>query len=161
MENMQKNEIEMSASLNANSSIRSGMERSTHYRIEAFRDGQPLWTEEFDNLVVTAGLNDSLDKHFKGSSYSAAWYVGITAGTPNFQAADTMASHSGWTEVTSYDEAARRTLTLGTVSGGSVDQGRHQRHPLRRRGLFAEPFIDRQRCAERDYYPDSHCVITR
>lgn len=95
---------------------------STHYSIEC-RDafGNLKWTDEFDNLVVTAGLNDSLDKHFKGSSYTAAWYVGITAGTPTFAAGDTMSSHGGWTEVTAYDEAVRQTLTLGTVSAGSVD----------------------------------------
>lgn len=99
-----------------------GKRLSTHYLIECRgRDGRLKWVEEFDNLVVTAGLNDSLDKHFKGSSYTAAWYVGITAGTPTFAAGDTMSSHGGWTEVTAYDEAARPTLTLGSVSGGSVD----------------------------------------
>ncbi len=36
-------------------------------------------------------------------------------------AADTMSSHAGWTEVTAYDEATREALTLGTVSGQSVD----------------------------------------
>lgn len=80
-----------------------------------------LWADGFANLVTTAGKNDSLDKHFKGSGYTAAWYVGLTEGTPTFDAADTMASHSGWVEETSYDEAARQTLTLGSVSAGSVD----------------------------------------
>lgn len=96
---------------------------STHYRVEC-RDGQGVlkWVEEFDNLVVTAGLNDSLDKHLKGSGYTAAWYVGITDGTPEFNAADTMAGgHAGWTEVEAYDEATRQALTLGAVSAGSVD----------------------------------------
>ena len=61
---------------------------STHYRVECHdKDGNMKWVEEFDNLVVTAGLNDSLDKHFKGSTYTAAWYVGITAATPSFAAA--------------------------------------------------------------------------
>lgn len=82
---------------------------------------EPAWTVEFDNLVTTAGLNDSLDKHFKGSAYTAAWYVGLTTGTPSFAAADTSASHAGWTESTAYSEGARQTLTLGTVAAGSVD----------------------------------------
>ena len=80
-----------------------------------------LWSEAFDNLVVNAGLDDSLDKHLKGSSYTAAWYVGLTDGTPTPNAADTMSSHAGWTEVADYDEAARQTLTLGSVSSQSVD----------------------------------------
>lgn len=95
---------------------------STLYTIEAHdADGRLLWHDEVPNLVVTAGLNDSLDKHFKASGYTATWYVGLTGNTPTVAAADTMASHGGWTEVTAYSEGARQTLTLGTVSGGSVD----------------------------------------
>jgi len=95
---------------------------STHYHVVA-RDpqGNVKWTDDFDNLVVNAGLDDSLDKHLKGSSYTAAWYVGLTDGTPSFAAGDTQSSHAGWTEVTAYDEGARQTLTLGTVSSQSVD----------------------------------------
>ena len=80
-----------------------------------------LWEAVGHNLVVTAGLNDSLDKHFKGSSYTAAWYVGLVSGTPTVAAGDIMSSHAGWTEITAYDEANRQTLTLGSVSAGSVD----------------------------------------
>ena len=102
--------------------IQSSMVRSTLYEVVARdKDGNELWRESVPNLVTTAGLNDSLDKHFKGSSYTAAWYVGITDGSPTFAAGDTMSSHSGWTEVTAYDEANRQTLTLGSVSAGSVD----------------------------------------
>lgn len=79
------------------------------------------WTDSFPNLVVDVGLDDSLDKHLKGSSYTAAWYIGLTDGTPTVAAADTMGSHGGWTEVSDYDEANRVTLTLGAVSGESVD----------------------------------------
>ena len=85
------------------------------------RTGRIKWVDTIENLVPTGGLNDSLDKHLKGSAYTAAWYVGLTDGTPTPAAGDTMASHAGWSEVTDYDEAARPTLTLGTVSGGSVD----------------------------------------
>ncbi len=80
-----------------------------------------IWEDGFDNLVVNAGLDDSLDKHLKGSGYTAAWYVGLTDGTPTVAAGDTMASHAGWVEVTTYDEGVRQTLTLGAVSGQSVD----------------------------------------
>jgi len=93
----------------------------THYKIEAFRDGKLLWTEEFDNLVVDEGLDDSLDKHLLGSGYTAAWYVGLADASPSFAAGDDMSSHVGWVELTDYDEADRQTLTLGAVSGQSVD----------------------------------------
>ncbi|MBN1814703.1 MAG: hypothetical protein JXA14_22880 [Anaerolineae bacterium] len=80
-----------------------------------------IWEDDFENLVVNEGLDDSLDKHLKGSSYTAAWYMGLTDGTPSVAAGDTMASHAGWTEVTAYDEAVRQTVTFGSVSSQSVD----------------------------------------
>jgi hypothetical protein len=110
------------SALIAQNGISAGMKRETHYLIECFdQDGNLKWMDEFDNLVTTAGLNDSLTKHFKGSAYTAAWYVGLTTGTPVFNAADTSASHAGWTESTAYSESVRQTLTLGTASAGSID----------------------------------------
>lgn len=91
------------------------------YAFECFdRSGRLKWREVVDNLVTTAGLNDLLDKYLKGSTYTAAFYVGLK-GTGSAAAGDTMASHAGWAEVANYSNANRPTLTLGTVSGGSVD----------------------------------------
>jgi len=84
------------------------------------KNGKQKWVENIQNLVVTAGLNDILDKYFKGSTYTASHFVGLSAGTPTFAAADTMASHSGWTESAVYSEATRPAYTPGTVSAGSV-----------------------------------------
>lgn len=83
--------------------------------------GNLKWTEEVKNLVVNVGLDDILDKYYKGSTYTAAHYVGLLSGTPTIAAADTMASHAGWTEIVDYSESVRQTLTLGTVSSQSVD----------------------------------------
>lgn len=90
------------------------------YLIECFRDGKLLWAEEVHNTVVDEGLNDVLNKYLKGSSYTAAFYVGLK-GAGTIAAGDTMASHAGWTEVTGYSEGARPALTLGTVAAKSVD----------------------------------------
>ncbi|MGB0749062.1 MAG: hypothetical protein ACPGO3_09975 [Magnetospiraceae bacterium] len=91
------------------------------YRVECVgRDGALKWAEETPNIVVNEGLNDFLDKYYKGSGYTAAHYVGLKGtGTP--AAADTMASHASWSEVTPYSDAARQALTMGTVSDQSVD----------------------------------------
>ena len=106
----------------AKGGVRFGMRRSTIYRFEAYDpQGNLKWAEEFHNLVATTGLNDSLDKQFKASAYTAAWYVALTTGSPTFALGDTMSSHAGWTELTAYSESARQTLTLGTVASGSVD----------------------------------------
>lgn len=96
--------------------------RKTLFTVRCYdQAGNLKWEDHFHNLVVNAGLDDALDKHLKGSSYTAAWYVGLTDGTPTPAAADTMSSHAGWTEVVAYDEGTRQALTLGSVSGQSVD----------------------------------------
>jgi len=78
-------------------------------------NGQTKWREVADNLIVNVGLQDLLTKYLKGSSYTAAWYVGIkNAGTA--VAADTVASHGSWTENSGYTESVRQTLTLGTAT---------------------------------------------
>jgi hypothetical protein len=83
--------------------------------------GQPLWADNFHNIVVTTGLTDLIDKYFKGSTYTAAHYVGLTSSSPSVVAGDTMASHGGWTEVTAYSQANRVTPTWGTTTAGSLD----------------------------------------
>ena len=83
-------------------------------------DCKEKWRELNDNLIVTVGLNDLLDKYFKGSSYTAAWYIGLKS-TGTALAADTMSSHSSWAVNATYSESVRQTLTLGTPSAGSVD----------------------------------------
>lgn len=92
---------------------------SSVYRVECWRAGSLIWVEEVPNLVVNTGLNDLLDKYFKGSAYTAAHFVGLKA-TGSVAAGDTMASHAGWAELTDYDEAARPGYTPGSVSGQSV-----------------------------------------
>lgn len=92
------------------------------FLVECFdKNGNLKWKDTIKNLVVNEGLDDALDKYFKGSAYTAAHYVGLTDGTPTVAAADSMATHAGWTEVVAYDEAVRQTLTLGAVSSQSVD----------------------------------------
>lgn len=168
------------------------------YNVDCYdKDGNLKWSDVIENIVVNVGLNDVLDKYFKGSTYTAAHYSGlfnevstgsitnitqasaavvtsashglstgdrvrinnvagmteinglesvITVSDANtfsldsidssgftaygsggdwwedaIVAADTMSSHAGWTENTSYSEGARQTITLGTVASQSVD----------------------------------------
>lgn len=96
------------------------------YDFECYRNGRLLWREHIKNLVTNEGLNDWLSKYLKGSAYTAAWYVGLidAAGFSAIAAGDTAAQingSNGWAELSEYDEANRQALTLGTVSGQSVD----------------------------------------
>jgi hypothetical protein len=95
----------------------------THtYKFEAYDENENLkWQEEVPNLVVDEGLDDILDKYYKGSSYGASHFVGITGSSPSFASGDTMSTHGGWSEVTFYDEASRPSYDPGSVSSQSVD----------------------------------------
>jgi hypothetical protein len=79
-------------------------------------EGNLKWEASTPNLVVNVGLQDMNAKYFTGSSYTAAWYLGLYgAGASNTPAAaDTMSSHAGWTEVTAYSQATRPACTFGT-----------------------------------------------
>lgn len=84
-------------------------------------DGNMKWVDTIDNLVVDTGLNDMLSQWLKGSTYTAAFYVGLTGATPTIAAGNTMSSHAGWTDDATYSNATRPALTLGTVASKSVD----------------------------------------
>ena len=84
------------------------------------KDGNVKWTDVIENLVTNAGLDYLLDIGLSGGSQITSWYVGLTDGTPTPAAADTLASHSGWTEVTDYDEESRVAWVDGGVSNQSV-----------------------------------------
>lgn len=75
------------------------------------------WEDTVHNLVTNVGRNDVLDKYFKGSSYTAAWYLGLK-GTGTAAAGDTALSHAGWSEVTPYS-GNRPAITFGTTSSQS------------------------------------------
>lgn len=93
-----------------------------HYNVQCVgADGQVKWTDTIENLVVTVGKNDLLDKYFAGSAYTAAWYLGLVDGatTPTYAAGDTLASHAGWTESTAYSGSNRATVAWNAASAGS------------------------------------------
>jgi hypothetical protein len=82
------------------------------------KDGKLKWEVSTHNLVVNVGLQDMNTQYFKGSAYTAAWYIGLYgAGASNTPAAgDTMASHAGWTEIVPYSNATRPAATFGTAT---------------------------------------------
>ena len=82
------------------------------------KDGNIKWEEDNKNIIVTAGLNHILDTQFHATTQVTAWYIGLKgAGTP--VAADTMASHGSWAELTGY-AGNRKEWTEGAASAGSM-----------------------------------------
>lgn len=80
------------------------------------------WRDTIENVVTTVGKNNMLDNHLAGSSYTAAWFMGLISSvsyTSGPAAGDTMASHGGWTEDTNYAAATRPAPSFSAASGGS------------------------------------------
>lgn len=72
-------------------------------------DGAVKWVEEMENIIVNAGLTYLIGVALLTTTQIAlsSWFCGLTTGTPTFAAADTMASHAGWTEYQGYSQGAR------------------------------------------------------
>jgi hypothetical protein len=87
------------------------------FTIQCFdKDGILKWEDTTHNLVVNVGLKEMNEQFFKGSNYTATWYLGLygAAASNDPAAGDTMASHVGWTEVTAYSETTRPAAVFGT-----------------------------------------------
>jgi len=81
-------------------------------------DGQVKWTDTFHNLVMNVGVQDMNTQYFKGSIYTATPFLGLVTGPGSgttFAAADTLASHAGWTESVAYS-GSRKAVTFGTAT---------------------------------------------
>jgi hypothetical protein len=82
------------------------------------KDGNLKWEDQMHNLVVNEGLQNMNTQYFKGSTYTAAFFLGLITGPGSgttYAAADTLASHAGWTEYTDYS-GDRKAVTFGTAT---------------------------------------------
>lgn len=89
------------------------------------KDGNLKWTAESKNLVVNVGLQYMAGTSLDGSTARiTTWYIGLYgAGASSTPAAsDTMSSHAGWTENTTYSNATRpaATFAVATTANPSV-----------------------------------------
>ena len=93
-----------------------------HYHVVCHdADGNLKWEEKFPNLVNAVGKQLMLDTLLSGSSYTTVGpFLGLISGaSPTFLAADTMASHVGWTEFINYTvggSAVRGTAVFGSAT---------------------------------------------
>jgi hypothetical protein len=81
------------------------------------KDGNLKWETSKHNLVVNEGLQNMNTEYFKGSTYTADFYLGLVTGPASgttFAAADTLASKA-WTEFTDYS-GSRKAVTFGTAT---------------------------------------------
>lgn len=106
-------------------------------------DGTLRWREEITNLVTTAGKNDALDKYLAGSTYTAAWYLGLISSDDYsaVDATDTMSSHAGWTEFTGYSQANRPAASFSAASSGSKSTSSAASFSINANGTVKGPFL--------------------
>jgi hypothetical protein len=83
------------------------------------KDGNLKWTAESKNLVVNVGLQYMAGTALDGATARiTSWYIGLYgAGASNTPAAsDTMSSHAGWTENTTYSNSTRPAATFAAAT---------------------------------------------
>ena len=101
--------------------IAESMEVHGYYHVQCHdAEGNLVWEDDVVNLVPTVGKNFTLDTVLAGSAYTAAWFMGLVDGAsaPTFNAADTSASHAGWTESTVYSNATRVAPAFSAAAAG-------------------------------------------
>jgi len=108
----------ISAGLVARTGADFGARAGGVFHVECFdKDGNLKWSTSEHNLVVNEGLQDMNTNYFKGSTYTAAFFLGLVTGPGSgttFAAADTLASKA-WTEFTNYS-GSRKAVTFGTAT---------------------------------------------
>lgn len=105
------------ASVEVGGAAVNGVHGGGVFTIQCFdKDGNLKWEEKSHNLVVNEGLQNMNTEFFKGSTYSATWYLGLIQGPgpSTIAAADTLASKA-WTEDTAYS-GNRKSVTFGTAT---------------------------------------------
>lgn len=109
----------VSAGLVAKTGFSESAKAGGVYHVQCFdKDGNLKWEDQMHNLVVNEGLQDMNTQYFKGSTYTAAFYLGLVTGpgaSTTYAAGDTLASHAGWTEFTNYS-GSRKAVTFGTAT---------------------------------------------
>ena len=104
------------------------------FTIEHFdKNGQLVDSFEIPNGITDEGVHDLFITNFDDGTKKPNWYVGLidNAGFSAVAAADTSASHAGWTESTAYsngtrpewepDAPASRAVTNGVSADFSIN----------------------------------------
>ena len=91
------------------------------FKIEHIRKGKVIQTAYGKNDVVNEGLDKLLDVMFHGTIQITTWYLGLidNSGFTGLSNSDTLASHTGWTEFTTYT-GTRQEWTEDAASGQEI-----------------------------------------
>lgn len=115
------------AQLVANGAVAEQMEARGKFTAKCYdKHGKLKWVDEFPNTVMTLGKNAMLDNSLSGAAYTVTGpYMGLisSVGYSAILAADTMASHAGWTEAGNANAPAysgnRKTAVFSAAAAGA------------------------------------------
>ena len=115
------------ASITRNSMHTESAEAHGFFTAKCFdKDGNLKWEDDFPNVVTTVGKNLALDTYLAGSGYTVVGpFLGLISSVTftAVAAADTMASHAGWTEAGATNAptytSPRKTAAWSAASAGS------------------------------------------
>jgi hypothetical protein len=108
----------VAAGLVAGTALQNGARGGGVFHVQCLdKDGNLKWEDKMHNLVVNEGLQNMNTQYFKGSAYTAAFFLGLVTGPGSgttYAATDTLASKA-WTEFTDY-AGSRKAVTFGTAT---------------------------------------------
>lgn len=86
------------------------------------KSGLLIATYDIKNAITDAGMNYLLQTGFNAGAALHPWYIGLidSTGFTAVAAGDTMASHTGWSELTAYSNATRPTWTSGAAASRAI-----------------------------------------
>lgn len=86
------------------------------------KEGNVKGEHEFPNGIVTVGINHILETQFRAGTPITSWFVALinNAGFTAIPDADTMSSHSGWTELSAYAAGTRPSWTAGAAAARAM-----------------------------------------
>jgi len=87
-------------------------------------------------MITVPGMNALLDSYF-----GSGWYIGLIDENPNLDEDDTMASHAGWTEFTSYSEVVREDWATDAAADSEVSNSVVAEFNINAAGTIAGYFI--------------------
>ena len=117
------------------------------FRCFEYENGPLLWEQTIGNVVCTVGKNLMLQTALTGSGYTVVGpYMGLISSVSYtaVAAADTMASHAGWTEAGSTNAptfAARVAPAFGTASAGAISTSSATSFTMTGAGTLVGAFI--------------------
>lgn len=94
------------------------------FNVEHLRNGLLLAKYNFPNDITNLGKNTIFDVMFSDATQTPAssWFIGLinSTGFSTLAATDTMSSHAGWTEFTTYSQSNRVAWGPGDPSAQSI-----------------------------------------